>query len=332
MRPLALTMGEPAGIGPEATLKVWLDREALNLPPFFVIGNPGHLASLAADMGWNAPITVIEDPSEALQHFTNALPVLPIELGQRPIPGKPTAKNATAVRRAIEIAVDFASDGKAAAVVTNPINKQVLNEAGFGFPGHTEFLAFLSGIETPPVMMLACPALRVVPVTIHVSLREAIETLTTPMIVETARITADALHRDFGIDAPRLAVAGLNPHAGEGGHMGKEDADIVAPAIARLRALGIDANGPLPSDTMFHARAREGYDAAICMYHDQALIPIKTIDFDHGVNVTLGLPFVRTSPDHGTAFDIAGTGAANPASLAEALHMAADMAARRNAT
>ncbi len=325
-RPLALSMGEPAGVGGEVTLKAWMEGAS---PPFFVIDAPERLEGLAGRLGMAVPIQAIESPEEALGVFGRALPVLPIKVPVTPVSGRPDPANAGAVIEAIEKAVTLVQTGRASAVVTNPIQKQSLYEAGFAFPGHTEFLAHLAGGDASPVMMLACPSLKVVPVTIHVSLREAIAALTTEGIVEVARITAAALKNDFGIAKPRLAVAGLNPHAGEGGGMGREDIDIVAPAIGILREEGIDAFGPAPSDTLFTEPARTGYDAAICMYHDQALIPIKTIDFEGGVNVTLGLPFVRTSPDHGTALDIAGTGQANANSLTAALNMAAGMVLRR---
>ncbi|MEK9968399.1 MAG: 4-hydroxythreonine-4-phosphate dehydrogenase PdxA, partial [Ferrovibrio sp.] len=260
--------------------------------------------------------------------FKDALPVLPVPLPAVARPGIPDRRNAPAVLHAIELAVTLCRNGTAGAMVTNPIHKAALYDAGFSHPGHTEFLAALCDVERP-VMMLASDRLRVVPVTIHVALKRAIDLLDTDLIVETARITAQDLRDKFGIARPRLALAGLNPHAGENGSMGEEDAAIVAPAVERLRSMGIDARGPLPPDTMFHAEARAGYDAAICMYHDQALIPIKTLDFDSGVNVTLGLPLIRTSPDHGTAFDIAGRGIAKPDSLIAALKMAATMAAHR---
>jgi len=322
-------MGEPAGIGGELTLKVFARRKELGLPPFFTIDDPNRLEKLAEQIGVSAPLTAIDHPKEALKRFSDALPIIPFPLAAPVEPGVPNSRNAPAVLKSIELAVKFAKTGQAAAVVTNPIHKQVLNEAGFPYPGHTEYLAALAEIETPPVMMLACDELRVVPVTIHVSLAEAIKTLTSEDIIERAIITAEALRQDFGIPHPRLAVAGLNPHAGEGGQMGREDQEIVAPAIDALKEKGIDAFGPLPADTMFHAEARATYDAAICMYHDQGLIPIKTLAFDKGVNVTLGLPFIRTSPDHGTAFNLAGTGAAKESSLVAAIRMAAEMAASR---
>ncbi len=329
--PLALTMGDPAGIGGEIALKSWLARGGSDpVPPFVLIDDAERVRRLAAGLGLAVPVEGVEAPEEAPARFAHALPVLDRPLEADAVAGRPEPANAGRVIGAIEEAVTLANAGRAAAVVTNPIHKHVLYDAGFRFPGHTEFLADLAGTTTP-VMMLACPELRVVPVTIHMSLRHAIAGLTSEAIVTTAAITEAGLRRDFGIARPRLAVAGLNPHAGEGGAMGHEDADIVAPAVAELKRRGIAAAGPLPPDTMFHAAARAGYDAAICMYHDQALIPIKTVDFDGGVNVTLGLPFVRTSPDHGTAFDIAGQGRANPTSLMAALRLAAHMAARRAA-
>jgi 4-hydroxythreonine-4-phosphate dehydrogenase len=325
-RPIALTMGEPAGIGGEIALQAWLRRDTTALAPFLMLDDPGRLTALAARHGWAVPIRPIAEPAEAMPLFAHALPVLPVPLPAAPQPGIPDRRNAPAVLHAIELAVTLCRNGGVSAMVTNPIHKAALYDAGFSHPGHTEFLAALCDVPRP-VMMLASDRLRVVPVTIHVALRRAIDLLDTALIVETARITAQDLRDKFGIAAPRLAIAGLNPHAGESGGMGEEDAAIVAPAVERLRAEGIDARGPLPPDTMFHAEARRGYDTAICMYHDQALIPIKTLDFDSGVNVTLGLPVIRTSPDHGTAFDIAGKGIARPDSLIAALKMAATMAA-----
>lgn len=327
-RPQALTMGEPAGIGGEITLKAWLKRSE-GLPPFFVIDDPARLRALAARLAFPVPIREIATPAHAASIFAEALPVLPEPLAAPSTPGRPDPANAKVVERAIERAVDLVRAGEAAAVVTNPIHKQTMYQGGFRFAGHTECLAALAGIATEPVMMLACAELRVVPVTVHVSLVESIRRLTTASIVEKAVITATALKQDFGIVVPRLAVAGLNPHAGEGGDMGNEETTIIRPAVDALKARGIDAVGPLSPDTMFSARARRRFDAAICMYHDQALIPIKTIDFDGAVNLTLGLPFVRTSPDHGTALDIAGTGRANEASLVAALRMADALARQR---
>ena len=326
--PLALTMGEPAGIGGEIALEAWL-RRGEGVPAFYAIDDPERLARLARRLGWDVPVRQVAAPAEAGAVFAEALPVVAVGGQVKAAPGRPDPADAPLVLRAIERAVADVRDGRAAALVTNPINKEALYQAGFRHPGHTEYLAELAGGEAQPVMMIACPELRVVPVTIHLPLRQAIETLSQPAIVTTGRIVARGLVRDFGVAAPVLAVAGLNPHAGEGGSLGREDRDIVAPAVAALRAEGIDARGPLAADTMFHAAARRGYDAALCMYHDQALIPIKTLDFDGAVNVTLGLPFIRTSPDHGTAFDIAGRGIARPDSLIAALRLAADMAARR---
>jgi 4-hydroxythreonine-4-phosphate dehydrogenase len=261
--------------------------------------------------------------------------VVPLGLGVDAEPGRPDPATAAATIRSIEEAVRLARAGGVAALVTNPIAKHVLHEAGFSHPGHTEFLAALAaapGRPPPhPVMMLWCQDLAVVPVTVHIPLARVPEALTTELILTTARIVDRDLRRRFGVKRPRLALAGLNPHAGESGSIGSEDAEVVAPAVAALRAEGIDASGPWPADTMFHARARKTYDAALAMYHDQALIPIKTIAFDEGVNVTLGLPFVRTSPDHGTAFDIAGKGIARPDSLVAALSLAARLAARASA-
>jgi len=326
--PLALTMGEPAGIGGEITLKSWLERGAAALPPFFVLDAPDRLARLAASLAWEVPIAAIAAPEEAAKVFPRALPVLPIALPNRVVTGKPDSANAGAVIGAITQAVEFVQRGRAAALVTNPIQKETLYAAGFSHPGHTEYLAELAGGVTP-VMMLLCRELRVVPVIVHHALAESIRLLRTETIVTAGRITAEALKRDFGIARPRLAVAGLNPHAGENGTLGREEIEIIAPAVAALRAAGIEATGPAPADTLFHPAARARFDAAVCMYHDQALIPLKTIDFDTGVNVTLGLPFIRTSPDHGTACDIAGKGVANPASLVAAIELAGALAKRR---
>jgi 4-hydroxythreonine-4-phosphate dehydrogenase len=326
--PLALTMGEPAGIGGEIALKAWL-RRGEGVPPFYVIDDPDRLAALAARLGWSVPISRLAAPRDAPAVFARSLPVLPVGGAPRGQPGRPDPADASLIVGAIDAAVADVRGGRAAAVVTNPINKDALYRAGFQHPGHTEYLAELAGAGGGAVMMLASPQLRVVPVTIHLALREAVEQLSGAGIVHAGRLTHEALVRDFGIAAPVIACAGLNPHAGESGALGREDIDIIMPAVAELRASGIDVRGPLAADTMFHAAARSGYDAALCMYHDQALIPVKTIDFDGAVNVTLGLPFIRTSPDHGTAFDIAGSGAARPDSLIAALRLAAAMAARR---
>jgi 4-hydroxythreonine-4-phosphate dehydrogenase len=326
--PLALTMGEPAGIGPELALKAWQAHHDA-LPPFFVIADPSQLTGLARRLGWTVPVVTISGVGETPGAFSRGLPVLTEALEAAPQPGVLDARNAPAVTGAIRRAVELVRDSQASAVVTNPVNKAALYQSGFTHPGHTEYLAELAGGKPTPVMMLVGGGLRVVPVTIHVALSEALSRLKTDLIVEHGRIAAQALRDDFGIARPRLAVAGLNPHAGEAGSMGREEIDIVAPAIRAMRASGIDADGPLPPDTMFHAGARQRYDAQLCMYHDQALIPIKTLAFDTGVNVTLGLPFIRTSPDHGTALDIAGTGQANEASLVAALRLAAELAQRR---
>jgi len=328
MLPLALTMGEPAGIGGEIALAAWL-RRGEGVPPFYLIDDPDRLARLARLLGREVNLQTIAGPGCASAMFAEALPIMPVGGTPRATPGKPDTADAKLVLRAIEAAVADVRAGRAAALITNPINKDALYRAGFHHPGHTEYLAELAASTKPAVMMLASADLRVVPVTIHLALRDAIAALTTEGIVHAGQVVDAALRRDFGVASPVLAVAGLNPHAGENGGLGREDIDIVAPAVAQLRAAGIEARGPLAADTMFHAAARKTYDAALCMYHDQALIPIKTLDFDGAVNVTLGLPFIRTSPDHGTAFDIAGKGVARPDSLIAALRLAASMAARR---
>jgi 4-hydroxythreonine-4-phosphate dehydrogenase len=331
-RLLALTQGDPAGIGPELSLLAWRQRQEAALPPFACLANPDHLGRLAQRLGFDVPIAPC-DWSEAEALFDSALPVVPLDHAVSAEPGRPNPATAAATIESIDRAVATVRQGQAAALVTNPIAKSVLYAAGFAHPGHTEYLAHLAadGGKAPhPVMMLWCDELAVVPVTIHVPLSAVPSLLTTELIVETGRIVAAELKSRFGIARPRLAISGLNPHAGEGGALGREDDAVVAPAIAQLKALGIEARGPYPADTMFHARARAGYDAALAMYHDQALIPIKTIAFDEGVNVTLGLPFIRTSPDHGTAFDIAGKGVARPDSLCAALRLAARMAAHQD--
>lgn len=330
-RPIALTMGEPAGVGAEIALKAWMRREELSLPPFFLLDDPRRLARLAEKLNWRVDVAEIDVPADTEQAFDQYLPVLPRPLPGSVLPGTPNPANARAVLSAIEDAAGLVQDGAAAALVTNPINKAVLYEAGFSHPGHTEYLAELAGPDTKPVMMLACPGLRVVPVTIHIPLREVAERLDQGEIECVIRITAHALKSDFGVKNPQIVVAGLNPHAGEGGAMGREEIEIIKPAVDVLKSEGIHVLGPAPADTLFHERMRPTYDAVICMYHDQALIPIKTIDFHNGVNITLGLPFVRTSPDHGTAFEIAGTGVADERSLVAAIREAAAMAERRAA-
>ena len=325
MQPLALTLGEPAGIGPDLALAIWQRRAELDLPPFYIIGEPDFLRRRAAQLGLRIAIEPAT-AATATTIFRSALPVTPLGLPIGAEPGKPDRSSAPAAIAAIRRGVADVMAGSAAAIVTNPVAKNVLYNSGFAEPGHTEFLARLvqeaSGKALRPVMMLWSPELAVVPVTIHLPLREIFKQLSSELIAETGRIVARDLRNRFGIARPRLAIAGLNPHAGEAGTLGDEDRAIVAPAVATLVAEGVDAKGPLPADSMFHEAARASYDAALCMYHDQALIPIKTLAFDHAVNVTLGLPFVRTSPDHGTAFDIAGTGSADPASLIAALRLA----------
>ncbi|MGO7036288.1 4-hydroxythreonine-4-phosphate dehydrogenase PdxA [Rhizobium ruizarguesonis] len=328
-RPLALSQGDPAGIGPDITLMAWLRRRELGLPPFFLIGDPDVLALRARQLNLAVSIRETDNASEAAGMFADALPVMTIPAGIEVVAGEPHAATAKGTIAAIEKAVSLVINGEALAVVTNPIAKAVLYESGFRFPGHTEFLADLAaratGRPVTPVMMLSGPKLRAIPVTIHIPVRDVPQALTGELIMETCRIAHEDLRQRFGIEAPRLAVAGLNPHAGEGGAIGKEDEDVIRPAIERLRDEGVDAIGPLPADTMFHDEARARYDVAVCMYHDQALIPAKALGFDDSVNVTLGLPFVRTSPDHGSAFGIAGKGLAREQSLVAALKLAAQL-------
>jgi 4-hydroxythreonine-4-phosphate dehydrogenase len=325
-RPLALTLGEPAGIGPDITLAAWQRRAELGLPPFYLLADPDFIAARARLLGLKVPLRAT-DAAEAAGAFATALPIVALAEKVTARPGEPDTSSGPAAIASIRRAVADVFSGAAHAMVTNPVAKAVLYRTGFAEPGHTEFLAKLAeertGRAVHPVMMLWSDELAVVPVTIHLPVREVPGRLTTPLIVQTGRIVARDLKERFGIARPRLALAGLNPHAGEEGALGEEDRTVVAPAVDALRAEGIDARGPLPADTMFHAAARRTYDAALAMYHDQALIPIKTLAFDHAVNVTLGLPFVRTSPDHGTAFDIAGTGRADPTSLVAALKLAA---------
>jgi 4-hydroxythreonine-4-phosphate dehydrogenase len=328
--PLALTLGEPAGIGPDLALNVWRRRVELDVPAFYLIGDANFLESRARTLRLDVPLREVT-PAEASAAFERALPVVPLDMAVTAQPGTPDGSSALAAIASIRRAVADVLAGHASAVVTNPIAKRVLYRAGFTEPGHTEFLARLAteatGKAVTPVMLLWSAELAVAPVTIHLPLRDVFAKLSTDLIVETGRIVARDLNTRFGVKRPRIAVAGLNPHAGEDSTLGTEDRDIVAPAVARLKAEGIDAVGPLPADTMFHERARAGYDVALCMYHDQALIPVKTLAFDRAVNVTLGLPFVRTSPDHGTAFDIAGSGKADPSSLVAALALAARISA-----
>jgi 4-hydroxythreonine-4-phosphate dehydrogenase len=321
-RPVALTCGEPAGIGPEIAVAAW--RALGTAVPFFLIGDPAHLPE-------GTPHVVIASPAEAEAASAQGLPVLHHAFAGPRTPGTPDPAQAQSVIDVIARGAGLVQSGQAVGLCTAPIHKQALQEgAGFAHPGHTEYLAHLAGVDRV-VMMLASDRLRVVPATIHIPLCEVPQALTVDLLEQVIRITHAALIRDFGVAAPRLAVAGLNPHAGEGGRMGVEEIEVITPVLDRLRADGFDLRGPISADTMFHAAARNRYDAAIAMYHDQALIPIKTLDFDRGVNVTLGLPFIRTSPDHGTAFDIAGQGVANPASLIEALRMAQAMGQARAA-
>ena len=327
--PLALSMGDPAGVGPELAVAAWRLAAAQGLAPFVVIGSHAVIAAAARATG--VPVTAVASPAEAIGVFANALPV--IDVGAGPYtPGEPDDAGAALALASLTLATELTRHGATAALVTGPIAKSRLARVGFAHPGQTEFVAAACGIApADAVMMLAGPSLRVVPITVHVALAQVPGLLTTSLIANRADIAATALARDFAIASPRLAVAGLNPHAGEDGRMGHEDRDVIAPAVALLRAAGIDAIGPLPADTMFHAAARATYDLAICMYHDQALIPIKALDFDEGVNVTLGLPIIRTSPDHGTAFGIAGTGSARPGATIAALRMAGQCVAQRHA-
>jgi len=332
-RPLALTSGEPAGIGPDITIKAWLRRNELKLPPFYLRGDRDFLSGRAEALGLKIKLADVR-AEDAFGTFADALPVVSTGHAATARPGQPDDTSADAALASIRQAVADVVAGRASAVVTNPIAKNVLYRAGFRHPGHTEFLAELAatGGDTPqPVMMLWSPALAVVPVTIHLALRDAIAQLSSELIASTVRIVVADLKTRFGLANPRFAVSGLNPHAGEDGSLGTEDQTIVAPAVKTLRGEGIEIRGPLPADTLFHDAARKTYDCAICMYHDQALIPVKTLAFEDAVNVTLGLPFIRTSPDHGTAFDIAGTGKANPSSLIAALRLAARMAATQGA-
>jgi 4-hydroxythreonine-4-phosphate dehydrogenase len=328
-KPLALTLGEPAGIGPDIAIAAWLRRTELKLPPFYLLGDRDYVAGRAKTAGLSVKLADVR-AEQAFAIFPDALPVVATGDAATARPGHPDRTSAAAAIGSIRQAVSDVVAGRASAVVTNPVAKSVLYRAGFEHPGHTEFLADIAGTGSKrpqPVMMLWSPALAVVPVTIHVSLRDAIAGLTSELIVTTAHVVVADLQARFGLKRPRLAISGLNPHAGEDGTLGIEEHTIIAPAVETLRGAGIDVRGPLPADTLFHEAARKTYDCALCMYHDQALIPIKALAFDEAVNVTLGLPFIRTSPDHGTAFDIAGSGRANPSSLIAALRLAARMAA-----
>ena len=321
--PLALTMGDPAGIAPEITVKTWKERSARALPPFFVIGDP------VLYKAFDIPVHIIETPDQTFEFFDQSLPVLPEKLLHQAVAGQGDPRNAPAIIRSIERAVTFAKEGAAGAVITNPIHKAVLYESGFDFPGHTEFLGHLCG-GAQSIMMLAIEGLRVVPLTVHIPLKDVATSLTTDLLKNTAHILYKSLQKDFGLATPHIAVAGLNPHAGENGTIGIEEQEMIIPAIDALKAEGLNISGPYPADTLFSNLMRQTYDAALCMYHDQALIPLKTLNFKDGVNITLGLPIIRTSPDHGTAFDIAGKGQADPASLIAAIKTAADMATAKN--
>jgi 4-hydroxythreonine-4-phosphate dehydrogenase len=326
---IALSMGDPAGVGPELAAAAWTLAATEHLAPFVVIGSRAVIAAAARRFG--VPVVAVSSPAEALALCGTALPVIDIGHGDYR-PGQPDDAGAALALASLTLATELTRHGATTALVTGPIAKSRLARVGFDFPGQTEFVAAACGVAPEDaVMMLAGPNLRVVPITVHVALADVPRLLTSDLITTRATIAATALTRDFGLAHPRLAVAGLNPHAGEDRRMGHEDADVIAPAVAALRAAGIAATGPLPADTMFHAAARATYDVAICMYHDQALIPIKLLDFDQGVNVTLGLPIVRTSPDHGTAFAIAGTGTARPGATVAAIRMAGQCAGQRNA-
>lgn len=323
--PLAISIGDPAGVGPEVIAKAWAVRAAHRLPPFFAIGDRRSIEAV-----WDGPVVQIARPSEAKQLFNDALPLLQVDEPGEIVPGEPTLAGARVALDSVEMAVGLARSGAVSGLVTGPVAKAQLYAIGFNYPGQTEFIAERCGIAAENVaMMLTGPDLRTVPVTIHRPLSSVPKALTTELILSRARAVVRGLQRDFGIAAPRLAFAGLNPHAGEGGAMGREEIDIILPAIKVLQEEGVAAFGPLSPDTMFHASARTRYDAAMCMYHDQALIPLKTLYFDTGVNVTLGLPVLRTAPDHGTAFNIAGRGDANPRAMIAAIALAGDCARMR---
>ena len=326
-RPLAVSLGDPAGIGPEVVGKCWDHRDRFGLSPFVAIGDPRSLAAV-----WDGPVATIDDPSEADSAFDVGLPILPIASLDVDIPGHPSVSGAHCSLDALELAVGLARSGSAVAVVTGPVSKHQLYDIGFAHPGQTEFVAERCGISPSNVaMMLAGPTLRTVPVTTHLPLSQVAAALTSALIEARGRAALRGLQRNFGIADPRLAVAGLNPHAGEGGALGREEIELIMPAIEALRAEGWRVTGPLPADTMFHSAARANYDAALCMYHDQALIPLKALHFEDGVNITLGLPIIRTAPDHGTAFDIAGHDRADPRAMAAAIRVAADCADHRAA-
>ena len=326
--PLAVSLGDPAGIGPEVIAKCWDNRSAFNLPPFVAIGDPRSVGAV-----WDGPIELIADPSEADSAFDYGLPLIQLAAAEADVPGHPSVAGAHTSLDSLEIAVGLARSGSAAAVVTGPVAKEQLYAIGFQHPGQTEFVAERCGVARGNVvMMLAAPTLRTVPVTTHLPLRDVPDSLTIALVESRGRATLRGLQRNFGIAEPRLAVSGLNPHSGEGGALGLAEIEVIEPAIAALAAEGWIVTGPHPADTMFHARARANYDAALCMYHDQALIPVKALHFEEAVNVTLGLPIVRTAPDHGTAFDIAGQDRADPRPMAAAIRMAAECAQIRAET
>ncbi len=325
--PIVLTPGEPAGIGAEVAVKAW---ENGNVPPFFLLDEPQRIRETADVCGSKIPIITIKDPTETIANFNRGLPVLPFQFPIPCPPGRPAVENAKSVIDSIRKAVEFIYNGKASGLVTNPVHKQTLKQSGFKYPGHTEFLSSLAGENCYPVMMLTSKTLRVIPVTIHEPINRVAKLLTKELIAKTVSTTIQSLRKDFGIPKPRVLVTGLNPHAGEGGSIGIEEINIIEPVVSDFHKQGINIFGPVAADSIFHAEARKTFDAAICMYHDQALIPIKTLDFWGSVNVTIGLPFIRTSPDHGTALDIAGSGMANPQSLSTALRLASDIAKKRN--
>ena len=329
-KPIALTMGEPAGIGPDITIGAWIRRNSLDVPPFLVIGDNGVLEARARALDVDIAITRVFDPATVVKVWEAALPVMALNAQAPVTAGRPAPASASLVIASIEHAVGLVLKATASAMVTNPIHKQTLYNAGFAYPGHTEFLAALAGkagYTARPVMMVMAPGLKVVPITIHIPLREVAKKLRTNDIIVQTRIVARDLARFFALARPRIAVTGLNPHAGEYGSLGGEERDIIEPALEQLRHDGLDVAGPFPADTLFHEQARSAYDVCICMYHDQALIPVKMLGFHDGVNCTLGLPFVRTSPDHGTALTLAGSGRADPSSLIAALKQARNMAA-----
>lgn len=326
MRPFAVTMGEPAGIGGELTIQAWKKKQQENLPVFFSIDDPERLQGIDGSI----PIAIIENPDQAINYFENALPVLPLLLKEKNEAGVLNSVNSYCVIKSIETAVRYSLEGQTAGVITNPIHKAVLQESGFEHPGHTEYIAALCGEGLTPIMMLASDYLRVVPLTVHIALKDVPDAVTKDLIIKKAKILDHSLRQDFGLTHPRIAIAGLNPHAGEDGKMGMEEIETIIPAIEVLKSQGIQAAGPYPADTLFYKEAQEQYDAVIGMYHDQALIPLKTLDFHGGVNTTLGLPIIRTSPDHGTALNIAGQGVANPHSFINAIKMAQHIDQKRN--